>query len=519
MLSPSGFGQWQRTSAFAIVFFVGKTVRVFARSLVQLIATFGALAILIERNSYLVLAIPVGIAAIVGIGVLQYWFFRFKIEDDRILIRQGVLKKTALDLPFDRIQGINVERSLVNRALGLVTISLDTAGSMAAEGQLPSVGAGLADELRSRVEGSPGTKADDAAAEPEGHGESDRNALLKLTPGDIVRIGFANRNVLVAAAFLAAIGETFGFAEEALRPVVASVEATLAGADAVARAVYIALFVLLGLTVVLTLVIGAAFLRYHNYTLWREGTAYRSRTGLLTQRGVVVETAKIQQLSLSQNVVMRLFRRFRLRALPAALLPGQGGDSGAGLNFAEVLDVPLLRASTAEGLRSRIFGTEGGDLTLLPDDDAFSRVSPHYIRALALRMAIPLGLIGTLPLLGWLGPTASGGLAIGIWWGGWSLLSGLIAWQLWRRQGFLHDHDGLVSRSGLLGRKVDAFLFRKVQSVTVGRSPLQRRKGLATLEVGLACGVVRVPYIDLDTAHALRDYILYKVASSEARWH
>ena len=165
MLNPSDSGAWERASPFAIVYFVGKTVRTFARSFVQLAATFGALALLTERKSFLVLAVPVGILVILAIGVVQYWFFRFRLEEDRILIRQGFLRKTALDLPYDRVQGINVERSLIDRMLGLVTVSLDTAGSAGAEGELPSVSLDRAEWLRARVAIGRGAQVgDDAAA-------------------------------------------------------------------------------------------------------------------------------------------------------------------------------------------------------------------------------------------------------------------------------------------------------------------------------------------------------------------
>ena len=534
MLNPSDSGAWERASPFAIVYFVGKTVRTFARSFVQLAATFGALALLTERKSFLVLAIPVGILVILAIGVVQYWFFRFRLEEDRILIRQGFLRKTALDLPYDRVQAINVERSVLDRLLGLVTVSLDTAGSAGAEGQLPSVSLECAEWLRARVAiGRGGRIGDDAAAggEPSADPTVERvggerpgpvgylgEELLKLTSGDMIRIGLSNRNILVAAAFLGAITETLGFVEEALQPAFDAAEAAFAGADGLARTILVALLALSALVVVSSLVVGAAFLRYHNYTVWRQGTAFRSRAGLLTQKEVVVETAKIQQLTLSQNLVMRWFGRYRLRAMPAALLPGQGGDTPS-FNFAEVLEIPLLRSPLAEELRARMLGREGRALTLLPHSPEFIRVSPHYIRALTLRIGIVPGLAGTLLLLRLLGPTASWGIATGIWWLAWMMLSGLLAWQRWRRQGYMYDDDGLASRSGLVGRKVDVFLFRKAQSVTVRRSPLQRRKGLATLEVVLACGAVRVPYIDYGFACRLRDYILYRAESSDRRWH
>lgn len=534
MLNPSDPGVWQRTSPFAIVFFVTRTVRNFGRSIVQLVATFGALLVLVERLPVGILAIPLGILAIVASGVLQYWFFRFRLEEDRILIRQGVLQKTALDLPFDRVQGINVERSLIDRVLGLVTVSLDTAGSVAAEGQLPSVKTELADWLRTRVgAGLPARSVDAARGDDERSADPVTSAtarrmgapdevVLKLTAGDIVRIGLANRNIVFAAAFLGLFSELMQFnegaLESAMESAMESAEATFRAADEIVRTLLVAGFALAGLIVVLAVVIGGAFLRYHDFTLWREGTAFRSRAGLLTQKEVVVETAKIQQLTLSQHILMRLFRGFRLRALPAALLAGEGSE-GTGISMAELLEVPFLRDPKAEELRSSVFGREGRSLTLLPRDNRFVRVSPHYIRALALRISAVSALIGAFVLLsvGRAGLAVSGGVLI--WWLASMPPAALLAWQRWRHQAFLHDDDGLASRSGFFGRRVDAFLFRKAQGVSVRQSPLQRRKGLATLQVQLACGQVAVPYVDHGLACRLRDHILHRVESSRRRWH
>ncbi len=530
-MSPPDPPAWQRTSPFAIVFFIGRTIKSFTRSLIQLVATFGALAVLIERNPQVALVIPVGILAIIVAGVLQYWFFRFRIDEDRIHIHQGIARKTALDLPFDRVQGINVERSLIDRILGLVTVSLDTAGSATAEGQLPSVTSELADDLRTRIRAhrpsivadgiaAAGEQAEEAARAAEESGGRERSpgqVILKLTAGDIVRIGLANRNVVVAAALLGFIGQSMDFAEDTLGPIIESAGEAFAGAGSLFQVLIVVGFVLVGLALVLF----GALLRYHGFTLWREGTAYRTRAGLLTQREVVVETRKIQQLTLSHNLVMRLFRRHRLRALPAALLPNQGGADAAGLQIAEVLEVPLLQAPQAEDMRTRVFGREGGALTLLPQAPAFLRVSPVYIRALTLRISFTSALVAVPFLTGVLRDRGPGVVVLGvfIFWLASILPAALVAWLRWRRQGYLHDDDGLASRSGFLGRKVDAFLFRKAQSVAVVQSPLQRRKGLATLNVQLACGPLSVPYIDHGVASRLRDYMLYRVESSRRRWH
>lgn len=528
---------WQRTSPFAIVFFVGKTIKTLGQSFAQLLVTFGALAVLIRRNPYLFLLIPLGILAIIAAGVLQYWFFRFSIQDDRILIRQGVLKKTSLDLPFERIQGINVERSLVDRMLGLVTVSLDTAGSGAAEGQLPCVDAALADLLRTRVSakhgsGDEGDARDEDAEEAStgsarravggrsGRTGERREAILTLTTGDIVRIGLANRNLVLVAAVLGLLGQSLDFAADMLAPAVESAETAFAGADDLAQTLLVTGFVATLLAIALGLMIGAAVLRHHNFTLWREGTTFRSRAGLLTQKEVVVEAAKIQQISVSQSPLMRLFRRYRLQALPAAALPTQTRNAGGLPGLAEVLEVPALKDFRAEGIRTRVFGREGDGLTVLPGSRGFARISAHFIPVLTLRISLVSALIGAVILLAIVGSERALGVAVAvvIWWFCSLPPAALFSWLKWHRHGYLYTGEGLASRGGFLGRKVDSFLFRKVQSVAVRQSPLQRRKGLATLHAHLACGKVTVPFINHGMACRLRDRILYRVESSRLRW-
>jgi len=533
MPNPPDPCAWRRTSPFAVVFFVGKMLRSAVRGYVQLVATFGAIAVLVKGAPQAPLLVPATVLGVIAVGVLRYWFFRFRITEDRILIREGVLKRTSLDLPFDRIQGINVRRSPVDRVLGLVTVRLDTAGSETTEGELPSVRAALAHELRARIgageqtrEALPGTTV--PPGEDGGRADRDRTRgepLLELGAGDMVRIGIGRDNVLLALMLIGAawrrprelpyrFAETFGFSEDFVRPALETAEATIAGSEALGDTTFAGGLVLAALAVVLAVGIGTALLRYHGFTLWREGTAYRSRGGLLTQREVVVETTRIQQLTLYQDVVMRCFRRYRLRVHPAA-----DAHASQHHDVPEVLEVPLLGAPLADELRSRILGREGAGLMLLPKTGPFTRVSPVYIQALLMRIGGAPALGGALLLLSIIGPTRTWATFSGVWCLAWLLVGGFVALQRWRRQGYLQDSDGLAIRSGLVGRRVDAFLFRKAQSVTVRRSPLERRSGLATLEIALASDTVSVPYVEHRVACRLRDHILFTVETSRRRWH
>ncbi len=522
--STADFNRWRRTSPFAIVFFIRGTIAEI-RFYGQLLATVGLAFLIVRARDLAGELIPAAILIIILVAVLRYWFFRFRITEDRILIRQGIFKKTDLDLPLDRVQAVNVERSLTDRVLGLVTVSVDTAGSGAVEAVIPSVKGVFADRIRTQVtavrrEGrasgengvSPGHPGKAHLAQEDDETEPPGNVMMKLPPGDIVRIGFrylGDGPVWTLPLFFLArdprdllryIAGELGYLEpisrdEVPRDLVSNL------AELIVRAGFLAAL----LALLAALGIYGAFKTYYGFKLYRDGAVYRTRAGLFTQREVVVQSVKVQQATLSQNIVDRCFRRFRLTVQPVS-------------DDAEVLEIPLLGARMAEVLRARLFGREGGGLTFLPQSRAMVRVSAHYISALTLKIAAAPAL--SIPAIVFLftGPSAAWAEFSLIWALIWTLVGGLIALQRWRRWGYLHDDDGMAVRSGFVARKVDAFLFRKVQSVTVRQSLMQRRSGLATLEMQLAGESMEVPYIDHWVACRLRDYILYKVESNP-RWH
>ena len=472
-------------------------------------------------------------------GALQWACFRFRVAEDRLFIRKGVLRKTALDLPYERVQGINVRRSPVDRLFGLVTVSLDTSGSVQAEGKLPSIKTEVAQRLQRSITalrpvigdpaagegGSEAAGGSRSAAATEARSASGAgHVLLRLGPADMVRIGVASRNFIFVAALVGVLtdllqpGDFLDPVLETLEAGVDSAASAFTGLGALAQVGLAAAVIASIAGAALLLTVTAAFLRHHNFTLRHDGGRFRSRAGLLTQRQVVVEAPKIQQLTVSQGLVLRWLRRYRLYALPAAAAAPEVGRASA-LDVPDVLEVPLLGDQLAEDLRALVFASDVTTIPVLPRSSGFRRVSPHYIRALALRYGLVLAAVfGTLLLLAWAGMFARTSTIL-FWWVASIPAAALAAWQRWRRQGYVYDREGLASRSGFIGSEVKAFLMRKTQSATVRQSPLQRRKGLATLRLQLACGKITVPYIDRRVACALRDYILYRVESSRRRWH
>jgi putative membrane protein len=506
---------WRRTSPFAVIFYLGKIYQLIAQNLVQTFAPLVALMYAAEGN--LMAKALFGGSALLAFTIiaafLRFWFFRYCIADNSILIREGVIRKTQLDIKFDRIQAINTQQNFVFRFFDLVTVNLDTAGSAKQEGSLPAIKSALADSLQDRIRrDAPGSAIQAVTAESDETPSAGPRSILRLGAADMVRIGLSSNRALIFLAFLAPLFQSINqdieeTIEETIKETIeenAVTTAIEASQVSVADGVGIALLVVVGVLLFLAAAsITGAFLRYYGFKLVTDEDVFRSTGGLLTRHEHSVNFSKIQSVFASQNPVLRIFRRLRVSARQAS-----SGKQKAGKHFL----IPLCKPEQLAAITREIFGEEFTDADLNPAMAGYERVSPRYFRSRLL-------LTGILPALFLCGifSMVTGWYALVFL--AWIPLDGLIVWTIYRKYGYRVVTDGMLLRRGFLGFKVTAFTHRKVQRVSVTQTFSQQRKGLATMRVYLASGSVHLPYIDFELAKGLRDYMLYRVESSELAWH
>ncbi len=503
-MKPPEPGSWRRTSPLAILFFLGKLFRDIAKNAWQSFAPIAAVLIASSGNivDRLTLVVVVAVILIIVASVLRYWFFRFRIAEDSILIREGVVKKKQLDIKFDRIQGVNTAQNIVYRYLDLVTISFDTAGSSGDEGNLPAVPSAFAEALREKI-GRPVRRA--ATTDQENHGETESAALLVLTWRDMIRIGLSDKRVFLVLALVSPLLDRLG--DEVDTVIANTLESAAQDALQYGVTAGVLLFVAAGVGVILLIAlisIAAAFLRYHNFELFLDGSTLRSRGGLLTRHEVSMDLGKIQTLRLQQGMILRGFKRFVMTARQAR--SSHKNDSSK--NFT----IPVVTGAQATSLRRRFLQQEGRGLMQIPTSAQFNAISKYSMR-------MPFLINTLIPLLVTAITYSIEGDPATLLFLLWIPISVLHIVKTWQHAGYHYTNEGLVRRSGTIGYRTVALLYRKVQRVTVSRSPLQRRKGLATLRVYMASGSVRVPYIKHELAQQLRDVILYKVEGSQKAWH
>ena len=505
-MSKTDRKRWQRTSPLASIFYLGRTIRAISKNAVQSLAPLMVFIVAAEGNVMfrILLGAALFVIAIVIASIMRYLFFRYRITDNSILIRDGVFNKKQLDIKFDRIQAINTQQNVIYRYFGLVTVKFDTAGSAKEEGNLPAVKIALAQSLKDRIRRDRGTETPGTNAAAGDQHESPIRALLSLGGKDMVRIGLSSNRALI---FLVLLGPVIEWAENDVESAVENnaVELVSNGPEiAVATAATLAVLAIIGVILFLVAAsIAGAFLRYHRFRLTKQGGVFRSTGGLLTRHEHSLNLTKIQSFEARQNPVLRLFKRFRLRAKQAS-----SGKPGQGKHFV----IPLCTGEQLQALDDEIFRDEFPEVDMRPTAAVFAAISRRYFRSRLLLFGVLPALVLTGLLLA---PAGQAALAFLLW----IPVAAAGAWAMYKKRGYFIGEHGMVLRRGFLGVRTNAFLHRKVQRISVTQTPLQERHGLSTIRFYLASGSLKLPYVDHTTAQRLRDYILYRVESSRLAWH
>jgi len=85
------------------------------------------------------------------LAVLRYRSWSYEVREDSLYLERGVLTHTRTVVPYVRIQHVDASRGPVERALGLATAVVYTAGSRGADVSIPGLTTDRADDLQERL--------------------------------------------------------------------------------------------------------------------------------------------------------------------------------------------------------------------------------------------------------------------------------------------------------------------------------------------------------------------------------
>lgn len=98
-----------------------------------------------------------GVVALVGllVGVAyvaaKYRIWRFEVRADDLYLERGVFTRVNTVVPFVRVQHVDTQRGPVERAVGLASVVVYTAGSRGADVTIPGLTPERADDLQEQL--------------------------------------------------------------------------------------------------------------------------------------------------------------------------------------------------------------------------------------------------------------------------------------------------------------------------------------------------------------------------------
>lgn len=407
----------------------------------------------------------------VAYGFVRYLAFEYHLGEDTLTVTSGVLNRQRREIPLGRVQSVDVSRGVLQRALGLAVVSIETAGGGGAEATLDAVSAEEAARLRRYTAGDEPVAGEASAGEP----------LFRLRHRDLFALTVVGLRPGAALAVLFGSPLLDDLAIQAIRsalPVLGLEESTTllsllrlpADRLVVAGAVLLALYLLATWAVSTAYIVG----RYYGFKLDRVDDELRYEHGLVSRRSGTIPEARIQTVAISETVTMRATGYAALVAHTAGGSAADDGDGGARTT------VPLAPVETVYDLADEL--APQGDPTF---DRPPRRARRRYAVRYSLLAVAPAGLLATLDATVFGGTLSTSLVAAPL---GGLVLAPLAGHLAWRNRGVARTEGAFLTRAGFWRRRTRVVPYDRVQTIAVTRSVFQRRLDLAGVVADTAGG-------------------------------
>lgn len=433
---------------------------------------------------------------------LSWRMHTFRVNEEIVEVRSGIVFRSNRKARLDRIQGVNIQRSLVPRLFGAARLEVSVAGQDA-NVQLAYLGSALADELRRDIlrlasgargagERAPEAGSPEAGSAEAGSAEAGSPAA-GATMGDFARervTDFLAPELDPNAAPPESVvrippGRLLGsivLSGFTVFLIIAAITAVVSGAVADSGWLPLA---------ILPAVIGTVgfyvsrLTRSLRFTIAGTPDGVRVGFGLFSTSNETLPPGRIHAIGISQPLLWRPFGWWQVRINKAGRSSNQGA---AGEASTTVLPVGT-DADVARVLELILPGYDAEEQRALIDQGMRSRGgSDGFVNA-------PRG-------AAWLRPFS------------------------WRRTGYTVSAGAALLRRGIISRELILVPLARVQSVRVEQGPIQRRLGLASAHLHTVAGPVTASLGVVDAEEAVRLFetvaagaVTYATSDTSHRWN
>ena len=450
------------------------------------------------RNTGIVIAGVAVVLILLAIHtVLYYLNFYFYVEKGEFILKKGYLRKKILSIPLERIQSVNTKQNLIQQVLNVVSLEIDTAGTVGKELKIHALELEFAKELQNHLRSEKKKTATEEVGDEAKTEEKHEQLILKLSPTDLLKIGISQNHLRTALIVIAFGGQLFQQIQDLFKDKANEYSSEVAAFMSNSGWALITFMVIFFLFISILISLFRTLLKYFEFKLLKNEDNYRIESGLINKRNVIVPHNKVQELNWETGPLKQLFGIYHLTFKQA--VSGQQNRRNQ-----QLVDAPGCLTSHLELLKNDLFGKD----QLIDAQKIYT--NNYYFRRLWLIMGwIPVVIVSPFfyaEILLWIGVAL------------WLLLTAGYSYLMLKKRYFIMNEDQIRISKGAFEHKWKQMELFKIQSVRFRQTIFQKRRKLASLQLMNAAGSMTIPYIDEKLAMQIYNYLIYHTEVSERKW-
>ncbi len=488
---PIDFTIPRRQSIIAILLIIIKAYKLILRQ-------FWPLALLlvfrggIGKKSFFLYAILAIALLTMVISIIRYFKHYFYIQNNELVVEKGVLSKKKLSIPFDRIQNVNIEQSLIHKLFNVYKISLETAGSASKELEFSALEALTAEKLSDYLLHQ--SHKSNRRQSAKKSFESPISSIFKLSVKDLILAGLTQNHFI-------SLGVIFGFffwTYENIKDLNIDIDEQELGTNVKNLGVLLnfilAIFLIL-LAILISLI--RTVLKYYDLHLFlKTRHSFQIDSGLIRKTKTSARKSKIQIVSWSSNILQKLIGRFDLNIRQAI---------SEGYSSKKSIKIVGCKKTHVDQFVDEVFPTyKHLDITYKKSDR----------RLLYRLMIIPLIIfVINIPLVILFPKTPLTYMLISL-----AIYLAFRSWKLFSKKKYFVNEKLILIKGGVHGDKSVIAQTYKAQSISISTSYYQRQHNLASLNIYTASGRINIPYLKVSEINDISNLILGTIENSKAKW-
>lgn len=501
-------GVWRRLDPISILYFVGSTIKAVIGNMLYILPAFAISFSQFSQAPMLWLSgLSVFVLLMIISALFNYYFYQYRLQNDSVEIRSGVIAKKNVNLPFSKIQNVKLEQPFYYRMTQFVCMELDTAGSSQQEAKIVALKIELANQLKQQILKNHKVTCDSTSTESNEETVDIEAPIIlnKRSLRDLIIHGITNNRVWI---ILGVAAPMFNQISDHINSVLTAWGIDfeqLVNSETIIWWQFalfaVTVFILISIVLALLSVLGAIFV-FYDFTLTKSGDRYIRKSGLLTRQEVSMKLSRLQIVVRKQDWLDIILGRINLY-----LEQNQTGNHNPNaITSSNKILVPSVTPAECKFLVN----------DALPNSRSFEhlyqKISKRFIFRLICYWIIPLFVVAGVATL------SQGHWDLFVLAGILSVVSSFLVVLRWHRWGFFADEEFIYVRKGLFGVDFYCFPIAKIQQTQFLQSVLMARHKLANCQFVLASGSVSVPFLPESTLRELLDRCLYQIESEKRPW-